>query len=210
MVAAVDLWNVIATAMMDDDDDKYKHIWENPPGKHFAVRAWWNEPDYEVTDKNGKKRIVKGGKAYIRPLKSVFEVAEWVGNPIAKLAWKFSPMISAMAGLFFPSRYDKNYEGIKDVPEQLGNFILDVTEPIQFSQISDFMKGKKSALGATLPFFGMPTSKYSIVNERSDKLKELNKLSEKDDVKANSMRQNWNRKHPEYKISKKDGKYVAK
>jgi hypothetical protein len=36
----------------------------------------------------------------------------------------------------------------------------------------------------------------------------LNVISEKNDNRASAMRQNWNSKHPEYKIAKRKGKYV--
>ena len=56
MIGAVDLWNYMATQKMDGEG---KHIWQNPPGKGFAVRAWWDEPGYITTDKNGVEKLWK-------------------------------------------------------------------------------------------------------------------------------------------------------
>jgi len=154
MIGAVDLWNYMATQKMDGEG---KHIWQNPPGKGFAVRAWWDEPGYITTDKNGVEKYIKGGPAYIRPLKSLFEVAEWAHDPFLKLSWKFSPFVTAVGEQFF-NPY-KKYEGIPDMPKRARDFVLDTTTPIVVDQAMLAAQGKKSIPGAVFPFFGMPVSK---------------------------------------------------
>lgn len=155
IVGAVDVWNLMSTEMMDG---KAKHLWENPPGKGFAVRAPWNEPDYTVTDKNGKTRTIKGGAAYIRPLKSLFEVAEWVHHPFRKFSYKLAPYLSAIIAQFPNNKY-RNYEGMKDVPKRAMDFMFDTFEPIVIDQLVDVARGRKKWPAAVSPFLGMPTSK---------------------------------------------------
>jgi len=165
MVGAVDAWNYMATEMMDG---KGKHLWQNPGGKGFAVRAWWDEPDYETTDKDGNKRIVKGGPAYIRPLKSLFEVAEWAHDPFAKVAGKLSPMVSAIGNQLFGA---KKYEGLPDMPKRTWDFVTDVTTPIVVDQVIETAQGKQSPWAAMFPFIGMPVSHIA----KPPTLDELNK-----------------------------------
>ena len=162
MVGAVDMYNLMTTQQMDG---KARHLWDNPKGKGFAVRAPWNEPSYQIEtdriDRFGKKvmRTIKGGPAYIRPLKSVFEVAEWAADPVKKFTYKISPMVSAIGNQVFESKYRKSYEGIKDIPRRFWDFTVDVATPISGSQAASVIRGEKSIPGGVLPFFGFPTSK---------------------------------------------------
>jgi hypothetical protein len=153
IIGAVDLWNQMSTKVMDGER---KHLWENPSGKRFSVRAWWDEPDYTVTDKNGTRRRIKGGPAYIRPLKSLFEVAEWGKDPFKKAAYKLSPLVTAIGGQLFENR---GYKGLPDVPQRAKDFILETTTPIVADQFTEVAKGHKRPESAILPFVGMPTSK---------------------------------------------------
>lgn len=153
IVGAVDMWNQMATYEMDGES---KHIWENPQGKGFAVRAWWNEPDYQITDKNGKKRTIKGGPAYIRPLKSLFEVAEWSHDPFRKVSYKLSPMVTAIGEQIWGQR---GYGAIESLPKRAWDFITDVSTPIVFDQAISVAQGKRAPEGAVTSFFGMPSSK---------------------------------------------------
>lgn len=156
MVGAADLYNYMMTQQADG---KSKHLWENPEGKGFAVRAWWDAPDYKTTDKSGKTKTIRGGPAYVRPLKSVFEVAEWGAKPAAKLSYKLSPAMSALlAQLPVGSGFGSRYKGW-DLPKRTRDYVFDVGTPITFNQFLDWKAGRKTAWGATLPFFGMPTSK---------------------------------------------------
>jgi hypothetical protein len=155
-IGSVDLANLITTKRMDG---KAKHIWENPEGKGFAIRAPWDAPSYTVTDKNGKERRVEGGPVYIRPLKSLFEVAEGATDPIRKVGYKLSPPLTAIALQFFPSRYRRKYEGVPDYPRRAKDFVLDAALPITVNQAMDAMKGKKGWKSAILPALGFPTSK---------------------------------------------------
>jgi len=154
IVGAVDAWNYMSTQEMDGEG---KHIWENPPGKGFAVRGWWDEPDYITTDKNGVDRYIKGGPAYIRPLKSLFELAETLHDPFIKVGWKFSPIVTAIGKQFFDPY--RKYEGIPDIPKRALNFITDSTTPIFVDQAMLYAQGKRSPQGVVFPFFGMPVSK---------------------------------------------------
>ena len=153
IIGAVDLWNQMSTYMMDGES---KHIWQNPKGKGFAVRAWWDEPSYTTEDKNGNKKKVKGGPSYIRPLKSLFEVAEWVHDPVLKSSYKVSPLVSAIGEQMFGM---KKYEGVADIPARVWDSIIDTTTPIAVNQIIDVAEGKKAYQGAVTSFFGMPASK---------------------------------------------------
>lgn len=160
MVAAVDLWNLSATKQMDGE---YKHIWQNPSGKGFAVRAWWNEPSYKVNNKT-----IKGGAAYIRPLKSVYEVAEWANDPLAKFVNKLSPALSAIGQQFWPDEY-RNYEkGWAGYPERGKDVISDLFMPISIGQVGSAIEGKREPEAVILPFLGMPTSK--VVDKRQNQI----------------------------------------
>jgi hypothetical protein len=153
MVGAVDLWNYQSSQMMDGEG---KHLWENPKGKGFAVRAWWNEPSYQVTDKNGHVKTIPSAPAYIRPLKSVFEVAEWVHDPFKKMGYKLSPALSAMGEQLFGV---KKYDGLPDIPERAWDYITDSATPIVVDQSIKTAQGKQSVEAAVFPFFGMPVSR---------------------------------------------------
>jgi len=155
MVGAVDLFNQVTTKKMDG---KAKHLWQNPSGKGFAMRAPWNMPGYTVVDKNGKERKIEGGPAYIRPLKSVFELAEFSTDTFKKLGYKLSPIVTAIAHQFWPGKYQPNYGGITD-PKRTRDFILDMTQPFTVDQGMSALKGKRGWKGAVLPAFGFPVSK---------------------------------------------------
>jgi hypothetical protein len=156
IVAAVDMYNFMATEIMDGEG---KHIWENPPGQGFGVRALWDEPGYTLIDDDGKERFVEGGRAYVRPLKSLFEVAEWGAKPIRKAAYKMAPWVSAAAAIFFPGEYDTEFKSFSDVPNAVGQFLTEVAVPISVTQWAAYLRGKKSGKAAVLPFFGLPVSK---------------------------------------------------
>jgi hypothetical protein len=156
IVGAADAYNLTTTLQMDG---KAKHLWQNPKGKGFAVRAPWNNPGYTVIGKDGRERHIQGGPAFIRPLKSLFEVAEFTSDPVKKLGYKLSPIIQALAGVFFPGTFDEKHEGIAGMPAQTRDFILDLTTPISVSQALDAFRGRKTPQAALLPFFGFPVSK---------------------------------------------------
>jgi len=156
LISAASMYNYMATEEMDGEG---KQIWENPKGKGFAVRALWNEPSYTITTRDGKTKTIPGGAAYFRPLKSVFEVAEWVSDPFKKAGYKLSPGVTAVAEQFFPSKYRREYEGLEDIPRRALDFTLEVGTPIMTSQIARALKGERKPLTAALPFFGFPTSK---------------------------------------------------
>lgn len=156
MVGSIDLYNLMMTKKMDG---KAKHIWQNPEGKGFGVRAPWNDPSYTVTNKSGKIRTVPGGPAYIRPLKSIYEIAEWVSDPLQKFIYKLSPALSAIGQQFWPSQYRHYKKGWVGYPKRLRDVARDMMLPISAGQAAQVAKGKKHPAGAVFPFFGMPTSK---------------------------------------------------
>lgn len=155
MVGAVNMWNLMSTQRMDG---KAKHLWQNPKSKGFAVRAWWDEPSYTLTDKNGKTRTIRGGPAYIRPLKSVFELAEGATDPIKKASYKIAPFLQAIINQF-PNNKFRRYGGALDIPKRTLDFVTDVSTPIVADQFADWVKDKKTFWSVTAPFFGMPVSK---------------------------------------------------
>ncbi len=193
IIGAADLWNQMSTYTMDGES---KHLWENPPGKGFAIRAWWDEPDYTVTRADGTQQTIRGGPAYFRPLKSVFEVAEFADDPIRKFGYKLSPFMTAVGRQFWPSVYQKQYEGWADMDRRLWDFITDVGSPIAAERAAEVVKGKKEPIAAILPFFGFPTSKVRNVSKRTA-LNKINVLIHEGDVEeAYSLIREWNRRNP--------------
>ncbi len=193
IMGTADLWNQMSTLQMDGES---KHLWENPEDKGFAVRAWWDEPDYTVTDDNGKTRTIRGGPAYFRPLKSVFEVAEFADDPIKKFGYKLSPALAALGHQFFPSRYQPEYKGWKDMPARTRDFILDVATPMAAERGALVFQGKRRLPAGLMPFFGFPTSMVKNKSKRAT-LNQINTLIFEGDMEgATSMMREWNSKHP--------------
>jgi hypothetical protein len=162
IIGAVDLWNYNASLIMDGEG---KHLWQNPTGKGFAARAWWNEPAYTIQDKNGRYKYIPEAPAYIRPLKSVFEVAEWAHDPVLKLGYKLSPVLSALGEQLFGQ---KKYVGLPDIPERALDFIVDSSTPIVVDQAIRTAQGKQSIQATALPFIGMPVSRLKQMNYKSN------------------------------------------
>jgi hypothetical protein len=162
IIGAVDLWNYNASLIMDGEG---KHLWQNPTGKGFAVRAWWNEPAYTIQDKNGRYKYIPEAPGYIRPLKSVFEVAEWAHDPVLKLGYKLSPVVSAVGEQLFGQ---KKYVGLPDIPERAWDFVIDSTTPIVVDQAIRTAQGKQSIQATVLPFIGMPVSRLKQMNYKSN------------------------------------------
>jgi hypothetical protein len=203
MITAVDMYNLMATQAMDGEA---KHIWENPEGKGFSARAMWNEPSYTITTRDGKERKITGGAAYFRPLKSVYEVAEWGKDPIKKFSYKLSPTFTAVGKQLFPSKYRREYEGLPDIPRRVKDLVMDTSTPIQADQMISYAKGKKSIPSAILPFVGFPTSKYSYADMKRDKIKELRKLAieEHKKTEAKVEARKWNKEYPDLEIKEND------
>lgn len=153
MISAVDMWNYMSTGVMDG---KSVHMWDNPEGKKFGVRAWWNEPAYIDYNKDGERIYHPPARAYIRPLKSVFEVAEGTTNIVHKVSNKLAPLPKAVGEQFFGS---KKYGGTTDMPNRAKDFMLDLALPMMANQVIMAAQGKQSAKAALLPFFGMPVSR---------------------------------------------------
>lgn len=156
LMGAADLYNRFATYTMDG---KAVGIFSNPD--IFRIRALWNRPAYTVEAKDGTIRTIKGGPAYFRPFKSLYEVAEWVGDPFQKFSYKLSPVMSAIAHQVSPSRYQKDYKGWPSIPDRTWDFITDTATPISWAHVVDYWRGKKEWPDVALPFFGMPTSKLA-------------------------------------------------
>ena len=151
LIGSADLYNYWMTQKMDG---KGVHLFENPEGKGFAVRAPWDEPSYQTEDKNGKKQTIPGGPAYFRPLKSVIEVAEFLADPIKKTSGKVSPVPSIAMEQLFGGYPGEN----KSVAKRAGEVTSDLLLPMSFNQGVAVAKGQKDPRSMILPFFGMPTS----------------------------------------------------
>jgi hypothetical protein len=192
MVSAVDFFNYMSTKIQDGEG---KHLWQNPKGKKFAIRAWWDEPEYTVTDKNGKERTIQGGRAYIRPLKSVYEVAEFASDPRAKLSYKFAPWIGASADFFFGA-FNKD----KPLYEALADAAIDMGTPISLQQTQSVLRGKKSPQGAVFPFFGMPVSKDKDMSKTTAKRRIQEAIKSRDDGTAREIHKEYNRRNPDDKL----------
>jgi hypothetical protein len=201
IVGAVDLMNWMITEQMDG---KGRHIWQNPKDKGFAVRAWWNEPDYQVVGDDGIKKTVKGGPAYFRPLKSLFEVAEWAHDPVAKMSYKVSPFISGVGEQLFGTDY--KYEGVKDLPKRVKDYILDTSIPITVEQAVNYAKGKQTLEKTILPFIGFPVSKETKTDagKRRENYKVLDYMLVGDMDRAGKILRKWNKSHPNNPITGED------
>ena len=195
IVAAVDLWNYMSTEYMDGEG---KHIWENPEGKGFAVRAFWNEPDYTYINKKGKEITVHGGPTYIRPLKSLFELAEGVHHPLRKVSYKLSPWLTALAGAWNKLNWGA-YSGPVGIPQFFWDLLKDTSTPIAVDQYMNVAQGKKHPLSATTSFFGMPASKFKIGDYESERMKVINLMKEGYVEVAEERRRLYNqyRKYPQ-------------
>jgi len=201
IIGAVDLMNWMITEQMDG---KGRHLWQNPKGKGFAVRAWWNEPDYGVVDTNGIKKTIRGGAAYFRPLKSLFEVAEWAHDPVAKMSYKVSPFVSAVGDQLFGSEH--KYEGAKDLPKRVKDYILDVGTPITIDQVMRYAQGKQTLAKTVMPFVGMPVSKEVKSNKGKEReyYKVLDYMLTGDMEKAGKSLRKWNSQNPNNPIGEED------
>jgi hypothetical protein len=141
-----------------------------------------------MVDKNGIERRVQGGPAYTRPLKSVFEVAEWVKTPFEKFIYKLSPIITAVGRQFWPSKYQKEYKGWPDMPRRVTDFLADVGTPISASQVSRWALGEKTPQSVIVPFLGFPTSKL-----------EKGKTSDIYSERLAGLEKEFGRRSPQYK-----------
>ena len=131
---------------------------------------------------------------YIRPYKSIFEVAGWFSDPVEKFTYKLSPVVAAMGRQLFPSRYQKEYEGITDIPRRIGELLLDVGTPISGSQVGQVIKGKKEPIAAVFPFFGMPTSKLQRAETKKTYYQRLARIE-----KEHGRESEWKKVKKEFK-----------
>lgn len=143
IVGGVDAYNYMMTERMDG---KGKHLWQNPESYGFAVRAPWNS--------------VEGNPVYFRPLKSLFEVAEFTTSPIKKVSYKMAPWIGGIASIFWPNYYQREVKGVEDVPAKVGELMEQLAMPISVSQWREWMKGDKTLESAAANTFGFPTRIY--------------------------------------------------
>ena len=140
-------------------------------------------------------------------MKSIYEVAEWFKDPIKKFTYKLSPALTAIGRQIWPSRYQQDYKGWESIPDRAIDFTADVATPIQAEQIFKAYKGKKHPWGATLPFFGMPTSKVKAgaekKAEKSRAVRDISKLlfnNKKDEATSKARAWNAEQTDPRQKI----------
>jgi hypothetical protein len=119
------LWNWIWTKELDGEG---RLMWQNKAP--FSIRAPYNEPD--------------GHKAYWRPLKSIFEVPEFLPRPghwtapLTKIGHKLTPVWQAAASQLWNFSYTgKRYEdeGIANLAERAMDVFGDVLTPISVGQL---------------------------------------------------------------------------
>lgn len=176
--AAANLYNYITTKQMDGEG---KFLWQQED--KFSVRAPYNEPD--------------GAKAYFRPLKSIFEVPEFLGSPLEKTGSKLAPIWSSTARLFemgwnYRDRMedertslDKGIEFATDVatPISFGNLdigdagrrILDVTGIYEDSTLGT---PRKSVQSRVIGGFGIPTSRGEYADPGRQALENVREMSD--------------------------------
>ena len=150
------LYNFIMTKHMDG---KGKFMTGNDGHNSFSIRAPYNDPD--------------GRKVYIRPLKSIFEIPEFLSDPIGKALGKLAPWISAAAEQKNPRDY-KRYEGLEGALNRVGDASKDLFMPMAEPTI---MNQSKAAMSKWLSFIGLPTSKGLSEKQIKEELKEAEKLS---------------------------------
>ena len=162
VLGATNMWNYMATQQMDG---KGKHMWENPPGKKFAVRAWFNYPKYSKIDRSGNIKHYDAGPGYIRPIKSLFEVAEWGEDPFQKFSYKIAPPINAIASQFFnPIR---RYEGW-DLYRRAIDFSRDSSMPITLDAALRYDKGEVPGEAIFVPVVGAGVSKLKVEQHKKE------------------------------------------
>lgn len=184
IVAGVNLYNYMMTEKMDG---KGKHLWQNPDSYGFAVRAPWNS--------------VKGEPVYFRPLKSLFEVAEFLDKPRQKFSYKLAPWISVLANIFWPDHYHKEVKEWGDVPAKVGEVAEELALPISASQWKSYAEGYKSPESAAMNTLGFPTKIYRPSQDKTRVQKEVvDLLLNGEPQKAWTKRDKWNRDHPNHKI----------
>lgn len=176
--AAANLYNYITTKQMDGEG---KFLWQQDD--KFSVRAMYNEPD--------------GAKAYFRPLKSIFEVPEFLGSPLEKIGSKLAPIWSSTARLFEAgwnyrdrmederTSLDKGIEFATDVatPISFGNLdvgdagrrILDVTGIYEDSTLGT---PRKSVQSRIIGGFGIPTSRGEYADSGRQALENVREMSD--------------------------------
>jgi len=155
LYVAANVANYVWTKKMDGEG---RFIFQNPSEKFFHVRAPFNYPD--------------GSPAYVRPLKSIFEIPEFgydvVGSvfkgndPFRKVSYKIAPWITATAKQF----WNFDYYGQKYKPgnksqwwKRPADWGADVLLPISFSQGQRAIQGKLPPAAIPVAAVGMPVSK---------------------------------------------------
>jgi hypothetical protein len=161
LYAAANMYNYYMTKKLDGEG---KFMFQNEGGKFFQVRAPFNYPK----DKNGVE-----AKAWIRPLKSIFEVPEFLHgvfakeDPLTKVSYKLSPWIKATAEQIWNfDYYGKKYkEGEGGIGRRALDWTIDVTEPFSGEQLEQIVEGKLPKESLPFTTFGMPISKSKPVTD---------------------------------------------
>jgi hypothetical protein len=136
--AAANLYNFVMTEYMDNDG---KLMVQNDGHNSFSVRAPYNDLD--------------GKKVYFRPLKSIFEVPEYLSDVVGKSISKMAPWVATAAEQIKPMQYDK-YKGYENIPKRAGNIMQGMFMPMAEPTIMDESKNPASK---ALSIIGIPTSK---------------------------------------------------
>lgn len=153
--ATANLYNWVMTKRMDG---KGKFMIQNPNA--FTVRMPWNTSDDH--------------KVYAHPLKSIFEIPEFLSDPAGKAISKLAPFYQAMGDL---------YKDIKDRQSPLhiaGKAITDVAAPIFANQLFDTETPLQDKV---LSAVGLPSRQYIDPWEKKmqDKLNERGRFIPSDE-----------------------------
>jgi hypothetical protein len=162
LMGAADLYNYMMTLNMDG---KGTHLWNNPKGYMFSVRAPWNNPD--------------GRQVYFRPFKSIVEIPEAVistaQGDASKFTGKLSAWIQGAAHQIKPNygEFQGGKEGtrlaregksptlpvvIKKYSERAAAFAQDTGMPFSLGSIGPVVQGKEKPVQIVTDIIGLSTN----------------------------------------------------
>jgi len=200
------IYSTLALSQINGNDKEFKHalLLLDKEGKTLdkkylsLVRSAIEKGD----DIPEMTRTVPGGPAYVRPLKSTFEVAEWFSDPVKKSGNKVSPLISVIFDQITAPEY-KYPDSWGSMPDRALDIVGDVIIPMSFGGPYDVYKGKKNVLSGSIGIVGFPTSKMRPEDTREMYYTRMaNALEEKDMEKFRELKKEFKALGFEYQPTK--------